>query len=819
MNIIEIFIDFSDFSNITVVFFKEVIIHNKREDVYLKVEKIKRLIEEIAPYYSPEAINKFKENLKFIQRAEITQKKNAIRNNALSFEATIVNNYDPSIQLADTRGILKEKLKTLIEEKTKGFKFNVTLKVRLRKEREDGTIYKEPYFSSSTVTITNKDEILEKIELAEEEILKRIAVWISEGSGWVIDEILNHYINVVSYIPLRGNSYIPLPKELRNSKKGLINLKNEDNKCFLWCHIRHKNPVKIHRERVKMSDKEFVQKLDYSGITFPVQIKDVGKIEKQNSINISIFGYENEKLYPIRTSEEKYNDHMDLLFITEGENEKTKSHFVLIQNFDRLMYNFTKHKDTKHFCKRCLHCFSSKNLLERHKGDCFLINGTQAITMPAEGSKIYFKNRHKMQPVPFVIYADFEAITEKIDTCQPSNQKSYTTTYQSHRACGFGYKGLVVCHYDQSYSKPVEIYRGGKEEGKEDVIERFIQKMFEEVRSCQSVMRENFNKPLKMTLENERDFQNSTSCYICGRKYKVGDGDENRPVRDHCHITGKYRGSAHNDCNLKLRIEPESIKIPVIFHNLKGYDSHFIIQKIGKIIEEEIVYDVVRVKKDSEKNDSADNQTEVKRKIDINIIANNFEKYMSFRLGKHLHFIDSFQFMSQSLDKLSSNLPEDRFIYTGREIDGDLDLMKKKGVYPYDYMDSFSRFNGNQLPKREEFYSILNDTDISEDDYKHAQKVWNAFKIRNLGEYHDLYLKTDVLLLADVFENFRETCLHHHRLDPSHYMTSPGLSWDAMLKMTKINLVTLICSCLLKKDCVEESLISLIVMEKPIIST
>ena len=151
------------------------------------------------------------------------------------------------------------------------------------------------------------------------------------------------------------------------------------------------------------------------------------------------------------------------------------------------------------------------------------------------------------------------------------------------------------------------------------------------------------------------------------------------------------------------------------------------------------------------KNDSADNQTEVKRKIDINIIANNFEKYMSLRLGKHLHFIDSFQFMSQSLDKLSSNLPEDRFIYNGEEIDGTssikkLDLMKKKGVYPYDYMDSFSRFNENQLPKREEFYSILNETDISEDDYKHAQKVWDAFKIRNLGEYHDLYLKTDVLL-------------------------------------------------------------------------
>ena len=209
-----------------------------------KVKKIKKLIEEIAPYYSREAMDKFKENLKFIQRAEITQKKNAIKNNALSFEVTIVNNYDPSIQLDDTRETLKEKLKTLIRKKRKGIKFYITLKVKMRKETEDGTIYAEPYFSSRTMTVTNKDQILEKIVLAEEEILTRIAVWLSEGSGWVVEEILNHYINVASYIPLGGNSYIPLPKELRNSKKGLINLKNEDNKCFLWCHIRHKNPAK-----------------------------------------------------------------------------------------------------------------------------------------------------------------------------------------------------------------------------------------------------------------------------------------------------------------------------------------------------------------------------------------------------------------------------------------------------------------------------------------------------------------------------------------------------------------------------------------------
>jgi len=378
----------------------------------------------------------------------------------------------------------------------------------MKKETEDGTIYREPYYTSKAKTVTNKDEVLEKIMLGEEEILNRIADWLSEGSQWVIDDILDHYLNIVSYLPLRGNSFIELPKELKNSKKGLINIKNDHNKCLLWCHVRHLKPEKKDPQRVKLTDKEVAKKLDYFDVTFPVQIKDISKIEKQNSININMFGY-NGFLYPIRISNEKYSDHLELLHIQEGK----RSHYVYIKDFNRLMYNFSKYKDTKHFCMYCLHCFSSKNLLERHIPDCFTLNGTQAIDLPAPGSKIYFKNHYKMQPVPFVIYADFEALTEKINTCQPSPnfEKSFTDAYEKHQACGYGYK--VVCHADQSYSRPIQIYRGdGKND--EDAIEEFIKKIFEEVQTCQKVMKKHFKKPLIMTAENERDFQNSTSCHV-----------------------------------------------------------------------------------------------------------------------------------------------------------------------------------------------------------------------------------------------------------------------------------------------------------------
>ena len=409
----------------------------------------------------------------------------------------------------------------------------------------------------------------------------------------------------------------------------------------------------------------------------------------------------------------------------------------------------------------CLQCFSSERVLNDHKDNCIQLNGEQAIKMPDKNnSTLKFNNFHKQQPVPFVIYADFEAITEKISGCQPNNNKSFTDAYQKHTDCGFGYK--IVCCYDDKYSKPLKIYRGEK------AVYNFMEYLLDEVKYCKKVMKQQFNKPLKMTKDDDIRFKKSEECHICGKKYT----DKDIRVRDHCHITGKYRGSAHQECNLQLRVNPEEVKIPVIFHNLRGYDSHFIMQEIGAI-----------VKQYTYKNKKGQEQ-----QMNINAIPNNMEKYMAFMLGNHLVFLDSFQFMSSSLDKLVSNLPRESLKYTSEMFkDYKLDLMARKGVYPYDYMDSFDKFNC-QLPTKEDFYSILNDEHISDEDYNHAKDVWNTFNLKTMGEYHDLYLKSDILLLSDVFENFRKTCMQYYKLDPCHYFTSPGLSWDAMLKMTDIKL-------------------------------
>ena len=189
------------------------------------------------------------------------------------------------------------------------------------------------------------------------------------------------------------------------------------------------------------------------------------------------------------------------------------------------------------------------------------------------------------------------------------------------------------------------------------------------------------------------------------------------------------------------------------------------------------------------KNHAYKNKKGEEQHLKINATPNNMEKYMAFMLGNHLNFTESFQFMSSSLDKLVSNLPKEDLTYTSEEFTGKkLSLMSQKGVYPYDYMDCFEKFDQTELPTKDQFYSALNHQHVTNGEYNHARKVWETFNIKTMGEYHDLFLKSDVLFLADVFESFRKTCLQYYKLDPCHYFTSPGLSWDAMLKMTDIKL-------------------------------
>ena len=139
----------------------------------------------------------------------------------------------------------------------------------------------------------------------------------------------------------------------------------------------------------------------------------------------------------------------------------------------------------------------------------------------------------------------------------------------------------------------------------------------------------------------------------------------------------------------------------------------------------------------------------------------------------------------ESLDSVVNNLPEDAFNNVKRHYaeEDKLSLLVRKGVYPYEYMDSPKKLKETELPPKEAFHYRLNDEGISDEDYEHTRKVWETFEIKNLEDYHNLFNRVDVLLLADVFENFRDICVKNYKLDPAHYYTATGLAWDASLKL------------------------------------
>ena len=581
----------------------------------------------------------------------------------------------------------------------------------------------------------------------------------AEGSGWKLKSVIDIKLYTTEWVPLNASSYMELPIYLAN-KKAIINMQNQDNKCFLWSVLRALNPTKKHPERV---DNDLISKqdtLNMKGIKYPVSLRDIDKFEELNlNISITVLGYnENDKVYPLRVSKYTGSEHdITLMLIRNTEN----SHYCLVDKLSSLLASqINNHKGTRYFCLRCLNNFDCLKSLNEHKEFCYSHECTK-INMPEKGTMLHFKNFHHSEKVPFIVYADLEALIKEMHNCDPNPQNSYIKKYQKHEAVSFSY--YIKC-FDDSVCEPIlRTYTKTTPEEK-DAMEVFVQWLEEDVRALANIN----IKEMIFTKEDKKRFNEEKECWICREPLN------NDKVRDHCHYTGRYRGAAHNKCNLKYR-KPKFI--PVVFHNLSGYDSHLFIKHLGFT------------------------------SGDIDCIPNNEEKYISFskniKVGEYLNkktgetkninfkirFIDSFKFMSVSLETLVNNLPEDAFNNLGRYYkDDELSLLKRKGVYPYEYMNTEERFNETKLPPKEAFYSRLSGEGITNEDYKHALKVWNVFKMKTFKDYHELYNETDVLLLADVFENFRDNSLKNYKLDPAHYFTAPGLAWDACLKMTGVNL-------------------------------
>ena len=641
--------------------------------------------------------------------------------------------YDPLMLLKHKYEDIKKKINTATNQSS--IKWYLSLQVQFSKPKGEITEQVSPHFRGNCQISLKSSDIEESLQDSIRKIHSSFIEYQRQGSNWTLDKVLKIKIHLVKYKPLKGSSYIPTPIKLR-SKHAIVNVQNRDRKCFMWSMLAALHPTERNTERIGKCV-EYANELTFEDITFPVKIKDIHRFEIQNKISVNVLGFEKGNLYPVHVTKERFDRHVDLLLLSDGK----KSHYCWIKSMSRLLGHQNSHGHCYHYCIYCLQGFTSHRVLEKHQTYCKDHNA-QRVELPKEEDKwLYYKDVRKQLKVPFIIYADFESFQIPISGCENDPASSFTEKSTHHVPSSFAYKVVGLNH--ELSKKPV-VYRGP------GVAEKFVDCMLQEMEEIEEKFKH--VEPMIMTKEDWRSFHKASRCHICGKDLGADK------VRDHDHMTGRFRGAAHNECNLNYKFTG---KIPVVFHNLRGYDSHLIMSAIGKTNKK------------------------------INCIANNMEKYISFSLGC-MDFIDSFQFMSASLEKLICNLSkegQDKFPHMSTHFDNDyIGLLLRKQVYPYDYFDGPERFSETSLPPKEAFVSSLTGEAISNSDYHHAQQVWESFNIKTLGEYSDLYVLSDTLALADVFENFRNLCLDAYGLDAAHFYTAPGLAWQAALRCTGVQL-------------------------------
>ncbi|XP_065664740.1 uncharacterized protein LOC136086372 [Hydra vulgaris] len=456
-------------------------------------------------------------------------------------------------------------------------------------------------------------------------------------------------INIIKFNPLKAKSYFLLDKNLEN-KSAIINIKNEEEKqCFKWCIARGLNKKDNHPERVDKELKNQAEKINWDKLEFLVSLNQLIQFENSNQdISVNVYGYENSKVHILHVSKNNNLKHLiDLLLISNGET----NHYCLIKNLSKLLSSQTSNKHCKkYYCRNCLLGFNSEERLSNHKSYCETHDSVR-IELPQPNSTMQFTNHNKSIRVPFVVYADFESFIK------------------------------LFCYYikcfDKSFYKRSPITYTSTNET-DDAAQKFVDSFHEDIiKICDMIK---FPKKMIFTPEKKHNFKSATECHIC--REKLGKDK----VRDHCHITGKYGGAAHQNRNLNYKI-PKFF--PLLFHNLSGYDSQLFIKilsggKLSCISNNEEVYI------------SFSRETKVDEYIKVG---------KKFEVKHELRFLDSYRFMPSSLDALSKNLAKDQCKNIGKLYSmKKLDLLLRKGKHPYDWVDSINRFNETQLPLKESFF-------------------------------------------------------------------------------------------------------------------
>lgn len=645
----------------------------------------------------------------------------------------------PMVDIMNTYGnILREKLRQMPGD----MKFKTWLSIELQyqvKKVVDGHDIFTPlklYFNDNTSVYSESDIVSFMINLQQktagpDTIIEHSSSPDAVGSNWLFQRIVSARVGTSSFKPRTARGYKPLPPNIAN-KKACINVKNNDDKCFMWSVLAFLHPPQRDADRVSKYQ-AYENELDFSGIPFPVKLSDIDKFERQNNISVNVYEVVSKNVVIGRISKNKLEKHVNLLIHDK--------HYVWVKSLSRLINS--ENGTHMHICERCLTGFRDPEHLARHAEGCAIFDAVR-VEMPKPDRatiELDAKPEHTMR-CPIAIYADFESQLVPVNEEYGSGSEHVDV----HRAISYGF--TVVSDVDGSTMDGLlETFVG------ENAADQFVKRLNELYPELYADWTRNI--PMVMTRKDEERFQKAEKCYRC--KKELG---EDR-VRHHNHATGEFIGACHSSCNLQIKMC--SNKIPVVFHNGIGYDFHHILDAMSRVGD--------------------------KYETGIQAVPNNTENFKTVSFSG-FRFIDSCAFLSAPLETLARNMidgnPKNapRFKSHFKKIMSRADMLRfsRKGVYPYKWA-VLERFSDTQLPPIEAFRNDLTDAECSNDDYEQAVWVWNKLGCTTFKDYHDGYLVGDVLLLADVFERFRELAHEDYQLDPMHFITLPSFAWSALRVM------------------------------------
>ena len=447
---------------------------------------------------------------------------------------------------------IKSQLIVTLKRESKGRSIKVQPTALIRFKQDEELI--ELAFNSRMTNVHNLSEVEEIVDEMINHMKELVENPALLNSRFVFDEVLFTNIDFHQLNLMRGSSYIPLPQWLAN-KKAIITPRDEDQECSKWAVIAASRWGEIGKASQRVSNlKKYELDFDWSGIKFPVSIKDIKGFEAKNKISINLLATEGKEIYICRKGG-NYNRSIDLMILY--------GHYIVIKSLSRLLSSKnSKHKGKEYFCMNCLQGFQQGTSRDKHRNYC-LDNESVKDEMPNKQSILESCDGQYQFKVPFAMYVDFESLLEQIQGSSKDPSGPWTTVKNIHIPSSW-------CIYSEfAYGKvenPVTLYRG------KDCIKKFCDHIIGEACRLYHAFPERPMTPL--TPKEIEKHKKSKKCHICFRPFT----EKNPNVRDHCHYTGRYRGAAHRNCNLQYKIPSY---IPIIFHNLSGYDTHLFIRPLS----------------------------------------------------------------------------------------------------------------------------------------------------------------------------------------------------------------------------------------------